>query len=453
MAKKGRSSPVGKGEPETRFLGFSIKGAERITFRRHVLVLAALSLVMKLFTILLTTNVFSSFIDLFDITYYLNFAAKIYGGQIPYVQFSIDYPQGALLSILLPLLLVILTGGLPALASGNPMGYVFFHQALMCLFDVGTVVLVYLIGLRLYNEKKAFLAGILYATAFSAAYFVLTKYDSYPTFFLLLSVALFVYGRATGAYLAGAWGFLAKWFPVLAMPYFLILDLKKGVERETVLKNLGYSVLLVIIVMLPFIILNPGGFIQTYQINAQFNTLAHGFIYYLDFILKTLTGATIFSAISIYLAIVAELGLLYLVLPEACHRPPHPLRVHLLRGLLLHHAEQDLEPPVPPVDHPLRRALPGRIGMGGLPLLYCPALVLPRVPRPLQRDLPQCHRVPLAGGDGIPDGHLPLLHGEERPPLPHLLGGAAEAPRRPCHPEAVARVRGGVTPSRTRPRT
>jgi len=311
MAKKGRSSPPGKGEPETRFLGFLIKGTDRITFRRHVLILAGLSIVMKLATIFLTTSIFSSFIDLFDISYYLNFAAKIYTGQIPYVQFSIDYPQGALLSILLPLLLVIITGGLPALAHGNPMGYVYFHQGLMCLFDLGTVTLVYLVGLRLYDEKKAFLAGILYATAFSAAYFVLTKYDSYPTFFLLLAVALFVYGRETGAYLAGAWGFLAKWFPVLALPYFLILDWKKGIDRETVLKNLGYSVLLVIIVMLPFIILNPAGFIQTYLINAQFNTLAHGFIYYLDFILRTLTGATFFATISIYLAIVAELGLIY----------------------------------------------------------------------------------------------------------------------------------------------
>ena len=198
---------------------------------------------MKFFTIILATRVFFSFIDLFDITYYLNFAAKVYAGKIPYVQFSLDYPQGVLLSILLPLVLVIISGGLPALVAGNPMGYVFFHQALMCLFDLGTVILVYLIGLRLYDERKAFFAGILYATAFSSAYFVLTKYDAYPTFFLVLAVALFIYGRETGAYLSGAWGFLVKWFPVFALPYFLILDLKKGMERRVILKNLGYSIL------------------------------------------------------------------------------------------------------------------------------------------------------------------------------------------------------------------
>jgi hypothetical protein len=57
--------------------------------------------------------------------------------------------------------------------------------------------------------------------------------------------------------------------------------------------------------------MNPEGFIRTYTINTQFNTLAHGFIYYLDFIAKTLMGATFFSAISLFLAGIAELGLLY----------------------------------------------------------------------------------------------------------------------------------------------
>jgi hypothetical protein len=311
MAKKVRSTSPGKGEPETRFLGFTIRGTDRFTLRQHILILAALSLVMKWFTIILTQNAFSSFVDLFDITYYLKFALRVFGGQIPYVQFSIDYPQGAFVSILLPLFLVLVTGGMPALLSGDPMGYVLFHQVLMCLLDLGTVILVYLIGLRLYDERRAYFCGILYATAFSSAYFVLTKYDSYPTFFLLLSVALFIYGRETGAYLAGAWGFLVKWFPVLALPYFLILDLKKGVERKAVLQNLGLAILLVLVVTVPFLVMSPEGFIKTYTLNTQFNTLTHGFIYYLDFIAKTLTGATIFSGISLMLAVIAELGLLY----------------------------------------------------------------------------------------------------------------------------------------------
>ena len=83
MAKKARSTPPGKAEPETRFLGLPIKGTDRFTLRRHLLILAVLSLVMKWFTTILAQNVFLSFVDLFDITYYLKFALRVFGGQIP----------------------------------------------------------------------------------------------------------------------------------------------------------------------------------------------------------------------------------------------------------------------------------------------------------------------------------------------------------------------------------
>lgn len=311
MAKKAKTPSPKKSAPEFTFLGLTIRGTVKSSFIKHLLIIATLSLAMKLATIFLTTSVFASFIDLFDITYYLKFALRVFGGQVPYVQFSIDYPQGAFLSILLPLVLVALTGGMPALLAGNPLGYVGFHQALMCLFDLGSALLVYLIALRLYDERRAFVAGLLYTAAFSASYFVLTKYDAYPTFFLLLAVALFLYGRETGAYLAGAFGFLVKWYPVLALPYFLILDLKVGVGKATIRKNLGFSIILILVFTLPFLILNPEGFITTYTINTGFNTLAHGFIYYLDFILRTLTGVAIFSTLSIFLAIIAEIALLW----------------------------------------------------------------------------------------------------------------------------------------------
>jgi hypothetical protein len=301
-SKKRRVAEKSK-DSQVSFLGFSLNIPDRKRLRDHILLLIGLSLLTKLLILWATPSVFHSFIDMFDINYYFQFALKIFQGKIPYADFTVDYPQLSLVSILIPFIV--------ALLFNNAMVYFSSHQVLMTLFDIGTTVLVYLIGLRLYDERRAYFCGILYATAFSAAYFVLTKYDSYPTFFLLLSVALFIYGRETGAYLAGAWGFLVKWFPVLALPYFLILDLKKGVERKVVLQNLGLAILLVLVVTVPFLVMSPEGFLRTYTLNTQFNTLTHGFIYYLDFITKTLTGATVFSGISLLLAALAELGLLY----------------------------------------------------------------------------------------------------------------------------------------------
>ncbi|MDD1654567.1 MAG: hypothetical protein LUO91_02520 [Methanomicrobiales archaeon] len=255
---------------------------------------------MKILTLVATPVFFHSFIDLFDISYYLNYAVKTFSGQIPYVDFAVDYPQLALFSILLPFPFALITQ--------NANAYVLVHQVLMVLFDTGTAVLVYLIALRLADQRQAFLSGLLYATAFSTAYFVLTKYDAFPTFFLVLSAALFVYGRELAGYVAGTIGLLVKWFPALALPYYLIHDLKEGRPRKEVALRIGICAVIFLAVTLPFLILSPSTFIRTYTVNTGFNTLTHSLVYYLDF----LTGTQFFGEISLALTVIVQLVLLFL---------------------------------------------------------------------------------------------------------------------------------------------
>ncbi|MDD1653555.1 MAG: hypothetical protein LUQ64_03310, partial [Methanomicrobiales archaeon] len=282
---------------------------DRATLIRHFLILVGLSLVVKVATMVATVWIFQSFVDLFDIGYYLKFAMKIAGGQIPYADFTVDYPQLAFVSILLPLV--------PALLANSADLYVLTHQMLMALFDVGTTLLVYLVALKFWDARRAFTAGILYATAISSAYFVLTKYDAYPTFFLVLSVALFVYGREMAGYAAGAIGLLVKWFPALALPYYLIHDLKEGRARDEILRRIGISAVIVLAVTLPFLLLSPSGFLRTYTVNTGFNLLAHSFMYYLDFLTGTLFNVRFFGAISVILTVIVQLALL-----AVCYRHP-----------------------------------------------------------------------------------------------------------------------------------
>ena len=309
MARKKGTLAHREEKESFEFLGFRIRGTTPAVLRSHLVSLILLSLAMKLIVAFATTQVFGSFLDSFDIGYYLHFALKVFGGQIPYVDFSVDYPQLAFISILLPFL--------PALLFNSAAAYILAHQALMCLFDAGTVVLVYLLALKMTDERRAFFGGILYATAFGSAYFVLTKYDAFPTFLLLLSLTLFVYGRETGAYLAAAAGFLVKWFPVLAAPYFFLHDLKSGRDRRTLYRDLALAAVLVVVVMAPFLVMSPSGFLMTYTINTGVKTLTHSFIFYLDFIGGIFHAPAIFGQISLILVIVAELGLLFIF-----HRQP-----------------------------------------------------------------------------------------------------------------------------------
>ncbi len=50
----------------------------------------------------------------------------------------------------------------------------------MVVCDIVTLLCIYFIALKIHNSKTAFLAGLIYATAFSTSYFVLTKYDASP---------------------------------------------------------------------------------------------------------------------------------------------------------------------------------------------------------------------------------------------------------------------------------
>ena len=309
--KGGRTAPA-KAEG-FRFLGFQIEGVDPATFRSRLLQLILLSIAVKFVVVFMTTAVFHSFLDMFDIGFYLNYAIKVLEGQIPYVDFNVEYPQLAFISILLPLV--------PALLFKSGGAYALSHQVLMCLLDAGTAILVYLLALKITDERRAFFGGILYTTAFAAAYFVLTKYDALPTFLLVLSLTLFVYGRETGAYLAAATGFLVKWFPLLAAPYFLLQQVKSGRNRQEIVRSMAPGALLVLIVILPFLLLSPSGVLWTYTLNAGMSVLTHGLVYYLDFIAATVGLPKIFGPLSLLLTLVGELLLLYVFYRRPAAKP------------------------------------------------------------------------------------------------------------------------------------
>jgi hypothetical protein len=297
-------------ENQINFLGFRFPCRNPLLLRRHLIYLAGISIFMKFFVVFLTTNVLSSFIDLFDIGFYFQYGVKIWAGQIPYVTFDYYYPPLSLFSILLPFFFASL--------FKSAAVYVFAHQVLMCAFDLGTTLLVYLVALKFYDQKGAFLSGFLSATAISAAYFVITKFDSFPTFVLFLSLALFLYGRESTGYAATAAGFLVKWFPIVAYPYYLIHEHLMGKENRLLVRRILVGAVTVLVFTLPFIILSWQGFLFSYTFNiapinqSQFLTQSQSLAYYLDYIVSSAGGSPFFGRIISPLMVLAQLALLAL---------------------------------------------------------------------------------------------------------------------------------------------
>lgn len=265
MEKKGRKvvKPSGKGRGKTRepftFLGETFDTIDKQTVKSHLLYLVLASLVTKLLVLYATTAVFHSFVDLFDLGFYSKNALLLVQGKIPYLDFSFDYP----VLIFIPIIIALI----PALATQNGMAFVYSFQGLMILCDLGTLLCIYFIGLKVWNEKAAWFSGLIYATAFSSSYFVLTKYDAFPALLLMGAVLFTVYGMKMRGYLSATLGFFAKIFPAIAFPFMILSHAKTTSLRQEIISAGKVVLPFLVVLMLPFLILRPAS-VSTYLFAA-----------------------------------------------------------------------------------------------------------------------------------------------------------------------------------------
>jgi len=255
MGKKGSKvmKPPGKGREKTgeplTFLGQTFEKTDTKTVRSHLLSLVFVSLATKFLVLVLTPAVFHSFIDLFDIGYLFQNAIPLSQGQIPYLDYSIAYP----ILVFIPMILALI----PALVTQSGMAFIYSFQLLMILCDLGTLLCIYFIGLKISDERTAWYAGLVYATAFSASYFVLTKFDAFPTLLLMGAILFTVYDRKVHGYVSATLGFFAKVFPAVSFPFMILYNAKTTSLSEEVVTAVKVFLPFAVILFIPFLLLRP----------------------------------------------------------------------------------------------------------------------------------------------------------------------------------------------------
>ncbi|MDD1662971.1 MAG: hypothetical protein LUQ60_04410 [Methanomicrobiales archaeon] len=217
--------------------------------RSHLLSLVFVSLATKFLVLVLTPAVFHSFIDLFDIGYLFQNAIPLSQGQIPYLDYSIAYP----ILVFIPMILALI----PALVTQSGMAFIYSFQLLMILCDLGTLLCIYFIGLKISDERTAWYAGLVYATAFSASYFVLTKFDAFPTLLLMGAILFTVYDRKVHGYVSATLGFFAKVFPAVSFPFMILYNAKTTSLSEEVVTAAKVFLPFAVILFIPFLLLRP----------------------------------------------------------------------------------------------------------------------------------------------------------------------------------------------------
>lgn len=291
------------------FFGVPLKNTKLSEVKRNLVLLLCLSLVVKIATVFITTGVFHSFIDMFDSSIYLQYGLNVFSGQIPYVDFPVEYPQLFFVPVLIATAFAVLTQS----------AAVFFlsFEGLMTLCDLGSLVCVYLIALKFFDARRAFLAGFLCATAFSSAYFVLTKYDAFPVFLLMLSLLLYILGKENEGYIASVAGFFVKWFPIFSSVYFVLHHQKEKRSLGELKVPAIAALALGCIIVLPLLFLNASGFFATYSGHTGRTAEAQSFVYYVDMMTAALFHIPSIDTLLMAGMVLIELALLYLYFTRA----------------------------------------------------------------------------------------------------------------------------------------
>lgn len=294
---------------QSTVFGVSLKGTSLYEVKRNLALLIGISLVVKVALIIITTQIFHSFIDMFDISIYLQYGVNVFSGQIPYVNFSVEYPQLVFIPILIATTFAVI--------AQNAAIFILSFQGLMILCDLGSLVCVYLIALKLFDAKRAFYAGFLYATAFSSAYFVLTKYDAFPVFLLMLSLLLYITGKKTEGYISSVTGFFVKWFPLFSAVYFVLHQRKEKIPISEFKIPVLFILILGCIIALPLIFLNASGFFSTYTGHFGRGAEAQSFIYFLDYIAASVFHIPAIDTLLISVMVLFEIVLFYVYFTRA----------------------------------------------------------------------------------------------------------------------------------------
>ena len=144
-----------------------------------------------------------------------------------------------------------------AIAGGNFHVLCSIFQLTNIVFQVGNGALIYLIANFFHSERRSLHIGYLYSIMPTILWHSMSRYDSIPTFFMLLSLFLFLEGRLRSSYFSMAIGALFKFFPALLG----LIYLKNGYQLKRPFRYYVELVLIpastVFILVLPLLVMNP----------------------------------------------------------------------------------------------------------------------------------------------------------------------------------------------------
>ena len=224
------------------------------------------------------TPVFSTWL-FGDARYYESWGGWIAAHQVPYRDFNIEYPPGALPTFVAPVYLRKLF-----FYHGT---YFFWLRVEILVFALITLAaMVFVLGRLGVSRRRAYAvciaAGVAPAVLGPIAFF---HFDYWPAMFAAAAVAALVARRGVLACALAAAGAAAKVYPVLLIPFALAELWRRG-GRRAVAKGVGAALAVFAAAFGPFAIVAPHGLtwalhrmtvrpLEVESVGASFFTVAH----------------------------------------------------------------------------------------------------------------------------------------------------------------------------------
>jgi hypothetical protein len=189
-----------------------------------------------------------------DTPVYQQYGNAIAHGRVPYRDFAVEYPPGALPMFAIP--------GLAKPGRGQDVTPGFRHIFETLMWFCGAIALLAMaaafaaLRARRVHVWGALLFAALAPLALGSV--VLSRYDLWPTALMVAAVAAFVIGwLRLGAAVLGA-AITAKLFPAVLVPLAVAFVWRRAGRREALI-CLGTICAVVVLVFAPFVVLSPSG--------------------------------------------------------------------------------------------------------------------------------------------------------------------------------------------------
>lgn len=187
---------------------------------------------------------------------YQGFADAVFDGRVPYRDFFMEYPPGAL-AVFLP----------PAAVGDSHYNAAF--KILMALCGVATLALVALLLVRLgASSRRLWTALLLLALSpIAVGPISLNTYDAWPALLTLASLVLLAVGAPLAALALLGLAFAAKVYPVVLLPPALLFVWRTAGRFAAARAFAAFAVVAAAVVG-PFLVLAPHGLSESFRAQA-----------------------------------------------------------------------------------------------------------------------------------------------------------------------------------------